>query len=145
MMLATAEGNCNVNTMLITTLCIILYRSICISCILCGVQLDHFYHTHFGSCTDELKAFVMKHYGEVPRDTDCICKSHLEAKCYGSIEAYFPKWKVQSNKFCSYPNCTTPYDKLMVPAFTNEQTIRGILHLTIDEPVVLYKAHYILV
>ena len=43
----------------------IIDQSVCISCILGGVQLDHFYHTHFGSYTDELKAFVVKHYVKV--------------------------------------------------------------------------------
>ena len=147
MMLATAKGN--VNTMLITS-CIVYIigadQSMCTSCILCGTQLDHVYHTHFGSYTDELKAFIAKHYGEVPRDTDCICKSHyLEAKRNWSNESYLPKWKereIHSNKFCSYPKCTMPHDKVMTPAFTNEQTIKGILRLTTDEPIILCKAHY---
>ena len=120
----------------------------CTSCIQYGTQLDHIYHTHFGSYTDDLKAFIAKHYGEVPRDTDCICKSHyLEAKCYWSNESYLPKWKereIHSNKFCSYPKCITPHDKVMTPAFTNEQTIKGILRLTTDEPIILCKAHYII-
>lgn len=120
----------------------------CSVCRLCGTSVKHSYHTHFGTYSNELKAFITKHLDEVPKDSDCICKSHLiEAKRYILKDNYIPKWRNEppstcmTQKRCSHPDCSTPHEKVTTVSFANEAQIQDILGITTEKNL-FCKYHY---
>ena len=108
------------------------------TCRLCGLSLSHIYHAHFGTFSEEVRAFFCNHLGTVLED-DCICKCHvIEAKRNITKDEYTPKWTKQQRcpntaKCCLHPECSTPHEKVNAVSFTSKALIGATLCCTVPE------------